>query len=195
MEAMRGIRIFGRVINPNVEIDLSTREIFEIVRMSGIKLYEIVGDKKVRLDITNYKIANVTEAAKVEPVKIVVPEEKTKVEPVQEKEPVVTTIVNTTVSEDDYVGAEAAEEAEGVVEPKEADIPDPEVEDSYEEEESVEESSEEEVIVEETPVEEADEDAEEVEEEKTEEAASQNIQQREPRTNNFNKYGKNNNRR
>lgn len=186
MEAMRGIRIFGRVINPNVEIDLSTREIFEIVRMSGIKLYEIVGDKKVRLDITNYKIANVTEAAKVEPVKVVVPEEKTKVEPVQEKEPVVTTIVNTTVSEDDYVGAEDAEEAEGVVEPKEADIPDPEVEDSYEEE-SVEESSEEEVIVEETPVEEAD--------EEVEEAASQNIQQREPRTNNFNKYGKNNNRR
>lgn len=55
VETQRGIKLgAGRVINPNVPIELSGRDIFSLFKKNGVKVYELVNGDKIQLTPENY---------------------------------------------------------------------------------------------------------------------------------------------
>lgn len=179
VESARGFRVLGKLVNPGKEVELSTREIFDVLKMHGVKIYELVDGKKIKLDVTNYKISNVdkVEVKKPEPVKIDAATAGKEI-PVQEKAPVVKNFEPSKIEEVKVEGPKVEEAAPVVEEKVEAPVVEEKVEEPAVEEEVSEEVTAEEEVSEETPV----------EEEVAEEQPKNN-------NNNYNKYNNYNKKR
>jgi len=71
IESDYGIKLSpGRIVNPGIPMYLNEREIFNLLKRTKVRVYEIVNGEKVLLTLVNYNKVNIVEVPKVNEVNI-----------------------------------------------------------------------------------------------------------------------------
>lgn len=56
VEMTHGVKVSKlKVVNPNVPVELTPKEIFTLLKRNKVKVFEMVGKERIRLNIDNYR--------------------------------------------------------------------------------------------------------------------------------------------